>query len=538
MSLDPFRAVRSRVSIGLLVVLGLVSAHLATLQTYPLPGCDETAYADSAYSLVTRGRPSWSAFPEPDRFGRHINVVHQGRTYLLGLGTMLLALGRTLFVARLHSLIGGLLAVGLTFVVGRKLYGARVGALAALVFATSFKLFLTAHTGRPESWATAAILASFYLILHADTARPSALFMTGVGLVVALTLDVHFNALAFVAAWVVLVLWRLGWRERDARSVLCFSIGLGLGGLLWVAVHAWPSPIVAWQQLTGYSVAYTGLHGSGAGPGPWLNPLSMLAYFRSAYVDVAWPAGLIEAGLAGLGVGLALYRRSRADRTWLTVLGISILAFAGLFSQRFIQYSVLWTPLALLGGFAAADALATRLSRGNPRLARAGLVGLAVSISLIQIAGNGWLVHKFRGSNFTDMEARLAELVPPGARVLADGSWWWALKPNRVFMSDQYLLAEAPAAEEPAGDSRSAVRPWIARLMARLRPDYVLVDGALDCASDPGAGWTELRRYLASHCEPIADLAGAWVDDPRARTHLLGQTTSVYRCPETAPTAG
>jgi hypothetical protein len=318
-----------------------------------------------------------------------------------------------------------------------------------------------------------------------------------------------------VAAWVVLVLWRLGWRERDARSVLCFSIGLGLGALLWVAVHAWPSPMAAWRQLTGYSGAYTGLHGSGAEPGPWLNPLSMLAYFRSADVDVVSPIGLIEAGLAGLGVGLTLCKRDRADRTWLTVLSVSIPAFAFLFSQRFIQYSVLWTPFLLLGGFAAADALANRLSGGNAKLARAWLVGLALTISLVQIAGNAWLVHKFRGSNFTDMEARLAELVPPGARVLADGTWWWALKPKRVFMSDQYLLTEAPASGKPDGDSRTAIRPWIIRLMARLWPDYVLGHGALDCASDHGAGWTDLKGYLARHCESIADIAGTWVNDPR-----------------------
>lgn len=66
----PIRMIRPRVWISVLVVLGLVSAHVATLQTYPLPSCDETSYDDSAYSLLTLGRSAWSVFPVPDRFGR------------------------------------------------------------------------------------------------------------------------------------------------------------------------------------------------------------------------------------------------------------------------------------------------------------------------------------------------------------------------------------------------------------------------------------------------------------------------------------
>jgi len=534
----PFRTIRPRVWVSVLVVLGLVSAHVATLQTYPLPSCDETGYGDSAYSLLTLGRPAWSVFPVSDRFGRDINVVPHGRAYLLGLGTMLLLFGRTLFVTRFYSLIGGLLAVGLTFLIGQKLYSRRVGVLAALVFVTSFKFFLTSHLGRPETWVTASVLASTYLILRACEARPSARIMSGIGLVSALTLDFHFNALAFLVASVALVLWRFGWQRRDGRSILFFSLGLSLGLLLWVAVHAWPAPVVAWQQLTGYSIVYTGIRGSNPMLGLLQNPMSILSYFMTAYIDTAWPIALIETGLGGLGLGLALYRRAQPDKMWLTVVGVSVVAFAFLFSQRFVEYSVLWTPFLLLGGFAAVEVLVNRLSGGDRWLARAWLLGLAGSISLLQIAEDGWLVYKFKNSNFEQMEAQLADLVPEGTRVLADNSWWWALKLNRVFMSDQYVLAEAPGSGETGGDSQAAVQPWVISLMGRLRPDYVLLDEGIDCASDRGPGWTDLKRYLVHYCEPITDIAGAWVNDSRAKTHLLGQITSIYRCSETAQAGG
>lgn len=518
---------KPRAWICLAIIVGLVVLQIGTLQDYPLPSCDETGYGDAAYSLITSGRPAWSVFPEPDRYGRDINIVHMGRIYLLGLGATFLLLGRSLFAARFYSLVGGLLAAGLTYLVGQKLYNRKVGAAAALVFLTSFKFFLTAHEGRPDIWTTASILASVYLVLKCLEEKPSWKLIGIAGFLAALTLDFHFNAMAFLAASTSIVIWRFGWQTRQWKSVVIFGVGVGVGLVFWVGIHAWPSPSVAWEQLTTFSISYTGLQDRNTLIGLLQNATSFPDFLKTAYIDTPWPISLIETALSMSGLSFAFYRRNPSDKIMLGLVGISVIGFAFLFSQRFIQYSVLWLPLLLLSGFAAVEALTNYLGNHNERLSTLGLWGIAVTIGLIQLGANGWLALKFRESNFEQMEVQLDNTIPPGTRVLADTSWWWALSARRTFLSDEYFIADFPNAE-----ARDVVSAWTISEMQRLHPEYVLLDNAIGCTNAQGPAWTALHQYLTHSCTLVEDLKGFWWNDPAYELSLLGQVTSVYRCSE------
>jgi len=511
------------------LLAGLTGAHLATLTQYPAATCDETGYAASAYTLATLGKPAWPYYPESDRYGRDINIVHHGRTYLLGLGALLLGLGNSLFVTRLYSLLGGLAAVGLTYLVGHKLYNWRVGGLAAIVFATSFKFLLTTHLGRPETWATAAILVTAYSLLKSfESTRPNTgLLITG--LLAAWTLDFHFNALAFVAAFIGLVLWHYGWQKREWQPILIFAGGLTLGLIIWLGVHAWPAPEVAWQQLTGLSVGYTGLKTGNPLASLLENASTIFDYLKSAYFLSAWPLSLLETGLGLLGLGLAMYRRNQADKILTIVIFISLATFAILFSQRFVQYSVLWTPWLVLGGCAAVELLLQHLTRTQPSWANPVLAMATGVLAIIQLGANGWLVYKFQDNNFSQMEIQVAQVVPTNTRVMADTTWWWALNKQRVFISDEYVSTEAPT---PAANGSNTPEDtgWMEALMQRLDPDYVLFDKAVGCNDSGGAGWREELDYLTQHCQPLATVSGAKVNDPGQVSNVLGQTTTIYKC--------
>jgi MFS family permease len=508
-----------------ILLAGLIGAHVATLVQYPAATCDEAGYAASAFSLATAGKPAWPFYPESDQYGRDINIVHHGRSYLLGLGLLLVGLGNSLFVTRLYSLVGGLAAVALTYVVGRKLYNWRVGGLAAIVFATSFRFLLTTHFGRPETWAAAAILVAAYSLLRSfESSRPHTWLLI-TGFLAAWTLDFHFNALAFVTGIMGLVLWRYGWQKRQWQPIVLFSSGLTAGLIIWIAVHAWPAPEVAWQQLTGLSVSYTGLKTGNPLTSMLENASTIFSYLSAAYFPSTWSFSLLETVLGLLGLGFAVYRRSQADKILVILILISIATFTFLLSQRFAQYSLLWTPWLVLGGCAALEVLIQRFTHAQPAWAGPLLATAAGVLAIMQLGATGWLVYKFRDNNFSQMEVQIAQVVPQGKRVMADTTWWWALKEQRTFISDEYISPPLVSATNKPVDPA-----WIDVLMRRLHPDYVLFDNALGCNNVGGNGWSDELNYLTQYCQPVARVSGSGVNDPNQITNLLGQTTTIYKC--------
>lgn len=145
----------------LILLLSIVSGVLvmASLTAYPLPGCDEATCAGSAVSLMQDGRVALQSWGIGEPVERDLNALLFGRTYAAGLALLFTVFGRSLFVARLFSLLGWLCACSLMYrLAHRVLDQPTIALLAILIFATSVKAVYVAHFARPESWLAAAIL--------------------------------------------------------------------------------------------------------------------------------------------------------------------------------------------------------------------------------------------------------------------------------------------------------------------------------------------------------------------------------------------
>jgi hypothetical protein len=209
-----------------------------------------------------------------------------------------------------------------------------------------------------------------------------------------------------------------------------------------------------------------------------------------------------------------------------------MLAYGLVFSQRLVQYGVLWSPLLFILGLAALERLAERFGPALFGGAKAGLLlGLAgVGIAALNLAGDIWLVQGHQGGDFDVMNREVGRLVPAGVTVFGDPNWWWGLQATRDFISDDYLVWIAPAGAREPGAPGPALEAWLAGVMAELRPGYILVDSALGCEIEGGAVWSALNDYAGQQCEPVGVVDGGWLGDPQKRTSLLAQSTRVYRC--------
>jgi len=506
-------------ALGLALVLAF---NLFSLITYPPPTCDEVAYADAALSLLTRGLPGYTLYAAGDHYGRDINVVHYPRLYGAGLAATFSTLGVHLVTGRLYSLLGWLLAGLLTYRLGLALYSPTVGLVAALLFLSAPKALLVSHTIRPESWVTAAILLAIYAAWVLIERKPTPAMAAGAGILAVVPLDFHANALAFLPALVLAVTLATGWRQRKPVLVTWYLAGILVASLLWLLGHAWPAPHLAWRQFLDRSLAYTSLGTTGQPSHLIENLWSIGSFWHTVY----WTAGKPLA-LVGLG-GLALaFRRASRHRFLATIVSVSMVAFALGFSQRFVQYGVLWTPLLFLLGTAALDeaslhrgpTVRARLSSPLRWLARRAAIGLIV----LNLAGTGWLAYRFSTSNFAAMSQDLSRLVPPGARVMAESTWWWALRRDRVFLTDEYFL-------DMPNETMAGLRTQGLALLQRLHPDYVLLDSAIGCQQQPTRQWFELQASVGAFCRLVGRLHGAWLGDVGLGFSVVGQSTTVFRC--------
>jgi hypothetical protein len=259
-----------------------------------------------------------------------------------------------------------------------------------------------------------------------------------------------------------------------------------------------------------------------------LQPILSIGQFLTlVYWGTSRWLGVLEALLSIVGIWVAFRRRSLPDRLLLIWIATSFIVFAGLFSQRFVNYYTLWSPLLILLGVTAIQVLSKRIANKlqQPALVQTVTVLAGVGLVAANLTGNIWVTRNSYTNNFSNMGQSLLEIVPADTRVIADPNWWWVLRNDHVFITDEYFLYPLPPFNPPPATIQDGIQ--------YLRPDYILIDSATSCINRDGPGHAELLAYAISNCTLVTNLDGAWVNDPGLRTNLLGQTTSIYRC--TAP---
>jgi YYY domain-containing protein len=262
------------------------------------------------------------------------------------------------YIGRFLVALADTLTIFLVFLLGRRLYGAWAGLLAAAFSAFTVLQIQLAHFFAVDPVSTTFTLLALYgAILMYDRGRPGAAVLTGVG--IGLAVSSKYSALPIVAAplvAVVLSVKHMGPEEREAGVRLAFR-NLVIAGLVSFIVFAVTSPFVFldfqnfWQAV----VKEQGDMVSGVADLPFTRqyrgtPAYWYFIVQQLRWGMGWPLGLLAfAGLAWVLV--RALRRSLGAGEWI-VLSWVILYFGptGLFLAKFMRYMVPVVPLFVLFG--------------------------------------------------------------------------------------------------------------------------------------------------------------------------------------------
>lgn len=522
---------------GMVVAIG--AFYLSTLLAYPHPACDETTYASASVSLLQRGTVGLTIAAAGSPTGRDTNAIQFGRLYIGGLATAFQFGGLSLSVGRFFSWLGWAVASGLLWVVGRQNWGPKVGLAAALLFATSSKAFLTAHTTRPESWLAALTLGALWLIVQVTTdhkPRPLQAFFSG--LLVLMLPNIHLLGFAVAVGFALAVGIEVGVKQRRWRTLLWIGLGMLAGAALW---FAWTvgTDFDLFQQVGGVSLSP--LASTTAG-NRWLNNLaSIAAWFYTIFWSAGGPLSLVEGLLAVFGL-IWVWRQTAVAGRFIALIALgSLLAFALIIPTRWLHYGLIWSPfwwlLGVSGLVAYWNSIRSRLPTWvNSRGQILGW-GLASLLVLANLAGDGWLLYRFKDNNYNQLASAIEQLVPVKSRVIADPVWWWQLQTERDYLTEDYvrLIQQIKLARVQSflGISGTVSEVQAAEaLLAKLQPDYVVLDEALSCSLDQGAEWLAYREVVQTQCRSIGSVTGSWatLTDPTKRALQAGQISTVYAC--------
>lgn len=402
-----------------------------------------------------------------------------------------------------------------------------VGCASALLFGVAAQSFLAGHEARPDIGAALAVLLAF-LVLCYFLDRPAVwLLAIGTGIIGVVPFEFHANGLWFLASFCGVVFVEYMLLQRDWIKFLGYASGVLIGLGLWLLAHLLPNPTLAWNQLT---VGYRVLGNSPVAQGLLYN-LGLTGDWLWQTVGPAYgPIGFLEIGLTAIGVGWAARHLNPANRRILIVVAVSAIGFSAGMSQKFTQYIVLWLPFIFLLSMAA---LVAWFSKRRHKLGKVTLTGetvfmlIVAALVTVNLAAGLWLGYRFRDSQTERMNSALLKITPSGSRVLASAVWWWALRDERIFISDEYVFLPFLYPGKP---NDQTTQELVEQTIRKLHPDFIVMGRALGCNNEPDDIWQALKTHVSTECQWVADLQGPWVNDPSKKFSYLGQVNSVYEC--------
>ena len=185
------------------------------------------------------------------------------RLYFSALGHFLELSGGGIQAARIFSALAAVVALLITYLLGREMSGPATGLLASVILGTTFAFSWHSRIVRHETLTTATVLLAVYLMYLAHKRKLDPLLLLS-GAVAALSVYVHPNNLQYAIAIVplYLLLYRRGALSWNTAWLLG---GLGGGFALWLLVSY--APVAS--PGTGVVGAIKGL--SGVSPFPLIN---------------------------------------------------------------------------------------------------------------------------------------------------------------------------------------------------------------------------------------------------------------------------
>ena len=457
--LGPDAAWRAATAVLLAAIIAL---HLFSLLRTPPPHVDDAWYANRGWALIQTGRPLGTL--DAGVF----DGFEGGWTYIPWVGPWFLSLGiwvfgLSLFSVRVVSLAFGLVLLLAVYTFANHLYGPRAGLLAVLLTSTSNAFFHSSHVARPDIMVAAL---GFGAIALSATDRSSGISLRGVlaGLAVAAAFEIHPNGLVYAPAIAALYLLEHGRSLLRIRRFWSFLCGLGVGLLVYAAMHvlAYPQTYLALtrQIYTPWRTPPLFM----PNPGAWLQSVVRVLVMVVSASQLRTP--LIVAAFFAL-----LQRRSAPDKKLLVLFGTLILAFGLLVRHKMGYFAIDVAPAADLLLAAFLDKLLHGLhtaSRGGP-LRRRFVLGLLVGLCMVFLfAATAPTLMPLLNDPMVDYWAvveRIRQTVPPDSSLMGSQTYWLGV-PNLEYYSWENLVFYQRCT--PGNSLEDA--------FGALRPDYFLID--------------------------------------------------------------
>lgn len=409
-----------------MAVLVWLPLNLYSLMSYPAPNADDAWFGSVAVQFLQTG-----TFQSPI-LGVDVHDGTSWRLYSMGLAQAFRLFGIGLLQARLFSVAAALAGAWMLFVFGRTLYGAVEGLVAAALYLFSLWVLAASHTVRPDLWVNAAGAAAFWGFWQVRTSRrPWPAFL--LGLFAAAAVDIYivvvYSSLAVSAAMIV------EFRRRADRKLLgLYVVGGLLGTLYWFLVRLLPDPgssVSQWQYLTHFYVQPVSADFS-----LWAYLSSMAAAARVGLIGNS-RLGPLEMTYVLAGSLILLRRRQTPDR--LVLFGLFVqwmgifLPYKGL--NHFLDLIPFFSLASAVGIVSAAKWLTPRLPRVRPAVLAAGL---SLPLMAGYVAASLVLGWRSRVIEYGRYANQIRALVPQGASVLGESTWWWVLR-DGPFTYDYYI---------------------------------------------------------------------------------------------------
>ncbi len=304
--------------------------------------------------------------------------------------------GFTEAAARIWSAISGAGAVGVTFLIGRLLYGPTTGVLAGAILATTFQFLAQSRLAVFDPTLVLFMLLALYAYLVAYTGGSSraavwAWVWAGLATLTKGPIGLLLPAMTVVALWIVRR-DRSAWRRIPPSGVALFC----LVGLSWYALEALRHGEPFLRSAVGYYLLNRFFGVVENQPGPWW-------YYVPVLIVGAFP------WTAFLPVGVLHHaRRHREIGSQVILLwsGITLL-FYSMAGTKLPNYILPVYPLLAIGTARAWEEIAAGArgeTRGLVRLT-AGLLAASAAVFVGAIALHGWT--KFP-SQMQDLRAPVA----------------------------------------------------------------------------------------------------------------------------------
>lgn len=344
--------------------------------------------------------------------------------------------GSTLPLIARALLVGvGTLTVAVTFVLGKRLCGARVGLLAAFFLALTFLHVSESHYARGHILATFFVTLAVYFcarILSDPHARNYALAGVCIGLATAAEYSALLAVVALVAAH-----FARGARRSEWRALL---IGLDSSALAFFCVT--PYALLNFPFFAGEMKWFLTQVVSRTWVSPEGQPVLLFYFTEHLRNGMGLPLELLAVG----GVVSAIYRHRPAD--WvLLAFPLSLLVTLSK-GENFARYALPLLPfLVILAARFLRDAIDWLAARTSPRLARVTLIVVAVGAmvpSTLNIARyDYWLTQPDTRALAADW---ITAKVPDEATMIVEGAGVLGPSvPVSRMLLDQQIAAQSPA---------------------------------------------------------------------------------------------